>query len=234
MRPRLSSGRTRPPRSGSTHPARCGGRASARRSRAAATSSAPAAPTPAACTRAGRTPRDGPGGSRRPGDLAERLQRRRAADAADAARASGAAPKGQVALPVVGGGVDVHPARSDRFGEAQPRPRSRVKTEVRRPKGDPLATRERLDVISHLDHRRHRAERLLRGDQHRRCHLVEHGRLPEEAVGNPSALPPPVTTRAPARTASPTCSSVFAATPSLLSGPMVVAGSKGSPSGPVR
>ena len=49
-------------------------------------------------------------------------------------------------------------------------------------------------------------------------------------VGKPLAREPPVTTLAPRSTASPTCSSIFAATGSLLTGPIVVASSNGSPS----
>ena len=51
----------------------------------------------------------------------------------------------------------------------------------------------------------------------------------KSCVGKPVARRPPQTTRAPAATASATCSSVLAATPSLFSGPMVVAASKESP-----
>ena len=49
-------------------------------------------------------------------------------------------------------------------------------------------------------------------------------------VANPSARAPPLTTLAPRVTASPTCSSILAATGSLLTGPIVVASSNGSPS----
>ena len=50
------------------------------------------------------------------------------------------------------------------------------------------------------------------------------------SVGNPSAREPPATTAAPRSTASATCSSILSATPALLTGPIVVASSNGSPS----
>ncbi len=49
-------------------------------------------------------------------------------------------------------------------------------------------------------------------------------------VGMPAARRPPASSRAPLPRASPTCRSNFAATASLLSGPIVVEASKGSPS----
>ncbi len=50
------------------------------------------------------------------------------------------------------------------------------------------------------------------------------------AVGNPPARPPPQHTRAPWASAPAMCRSNLAAVGSLFSGPMVVAGSNGSPS----
>ena len=86
---------------------------------------------------------------------------------------------------------------------------------------------ERVD----RDDRRDRAERLLRRDERVGRDAVEDRRLPVEIGGEAvRRAEPPATSVAPRSSASPTCSSIFAAPLSLLSGPIVVASANGSPS----
>ena len=67
--------------------------------------------------------------------------------------------------------------------------------------------------------------------EHRARHFCQHRGLPVQRRGEAARARAPADAPRPrARTASPTCSSILMATGSLLSGPIVVASSNGSPS----
>src|SRR4051794_12395716 len=110
--------------------------------------------------------------------LAERLHRRGAADAADAARRARAAAEREVRLPIVRRLVDVHPACLRGIREAQPF--LQVTREDRREKPVRRGVRQLDRVLEGIDgdNRCHRPESLLLRDERLRRHVVEDGRLP--------------------------------------------------------
>ena len=118
--------------------------------------------------------------------LGEGLERRRASDAADAARAAGAAAERQVRLPVVRRLVDVDPAGSHLVGVAQAL--RQVAGEDRRQEPVRRRVRELDRVLERVDRDdgRDRPERLLGGDERVGRDAVEDGRLPVQ-VGREAA-----------------------------------------------
>ena len=119
-----------------------------------------------------------------------------------------------------------------RTSSAKRRPLGEIAREDRREQ----AVRRRVGQLDRLvervdrDDGRDRAEGLLLRDERVGRHAVEHRRLPVEVGREAGWRSPPEITVAPRRTASATCSSIFAATGSLFSGPIVVPSANGSPS----
>ena len=123
-----------------------------------------------------------------------------------------------------------HPARAD-SAKRRPRARSRVKTLVRRPYAEPSTICERLRLAVDGGDRDDRPEGLLAGDLHALRDPIEDRRLEEQRAPQARArVDRRACSVAPRSMASPTWRSVLAAVRSLLSGPIVVAPSSGSPS----